>query len=473
MRLLFLTLLLIQTVGLVAQKMPNVAIVRDFLFEGNRKTKANVLTRELTFGVGDTLALADLATKLEENRLRLLSTNLFNSVKINVKNWTNDDKASIVITVAERWFFYPIPIFELADRNLAVWWKEQNHDLRRSNYGIRLTHRNTTGRRDPFSTTIQFGYTPKFSVGYGSPYLNKKQTIRGYAGAFYATNREVGYATDSNRVVFFKNPNNAISTRFSYNAGLSYAPGLLQSQSLSFGFNSQKLDTAITDRLNRDFFLNSAEKQTYFWLSYDYSHDNRDFKPYPSKGHSMGFNISKLGLFGQDNVNMLNLSFSWTQYIKLYKNWSLETEIRGKTALIRQAQPYNLQRGIGYGGNSLRGYDLFVVDGYDFGILKNSLRFLVFDKDIDLSSATNRFSQFKILGTFSSFPLKIYLSGNLDLGYSYSPQYKPSNDFNNRLLVGSGVGLNILALNGLLWQMEYNFNHTGAGGFYIRYKTSF
>lgn len=470
MRLLLVIFVLLQTLNSVAQTIPNAAIVRDFLIEGNKKTKAAILTRELTFRVGDTLPLHDLAVRLEENRLRLLGTNLFNSVKINVKNWTNDDKASIVISVVERWYFYPIPIFELADRNLNVWWKEQNHDLRRSNYGIRLTHKNTTGHRDPLSTNIQFGYTPKFSVGYSFPYLNKKQTIGAYAGAFYATNREVGYATDSNRVVFFKNPLTNVFSRLSYNAGINFTPGLRQSQSLSVGYSQQTLDTAITDRLNRDFFLNSNESQSYFWLSYDYTHDTRDFKPFPMRGHIMGFNIIKLGLFNQDNANMLNLSFNWTQYFKIYKNWSIETEIRAKTTLTRQPQPYNLQRGIGYGSNYMRGYELFVVDGYDFGILKNSLRYTLIDKDLDLSMAT---SKFKILNGFSSFPLKVYLSGNFDLGYSYTPQYKPSNDFNNRLLYGGGIGLNILAMHGMLWQLDYSFNHTGQGGFYVHYKSNF
>jgi outer membrane protein assembly factor BamA len=470
MRLIFLTLFSIQAFCGLAQPMPNAAIVRDFLFEGNKRTKANVLTRELTFKVGDTLVLADLAAKLEENRLRLLNTNLFNTIQVNVKNWGNDDKVSVVITVTERWYFFPTPIFELADRNLNVWWKEQNHDLRRSNYGIRLTHKNTTGRRDPFSTTVKFGYTPQFSIGYGIPYLNKKQTIRGFSGLFYATNREIGYDTDSNRVVFFKNPTQNISSRFSYNAGLSFAPGLYHSQSLSMGYSQQKLDTAITERLNRDFFLNSAQSQAYFWLSYDFTFDNRNYKPFPTDGYSFGLNINKSGLFKNDDVNILNVSFGLSKYFKLHSKWVLETELRGKTTLIRQQQPYNLRTGLGYGGNNVRGYELFVVDGYDFGVLKNSLRYLLIDKDIDISFVTNKS---KYLKNLSSFPLKIFLSFSLDLGYSYTPQYKPSNTFNNRLLSGGGVGLNILALNGMLWQVEYSLNHTGQGGFYVRSRSNF
>lgn len=469
MRLFLFLFLFFRAFLLTAQSPPTAAIIRDFLFEGNSKTKSNVLTRELTVHIGDTVSLSQLAIKLEENRLRLLNTNLFTEVKVNVKNWTLDDKVSIIISVKERWYFYPVPIFELADRNLNVWWKEQNHDLRRSNYGIRLTHGNISGRRDPFSTLIQFGYTPKFSVGYSLPYLNKKQTIGAYAGAFYATNREVGYKTDSNRVIFYKNPLASISTRFSYNAGINYSPGLFHRYSWTLGYSKQSLDTSVTER-NRDFFLDRRTTQAYFWLSFDYSHDTRDFKAYPSKGHYMSLNINKLGFLPEDNVNALDVTLRWVQYAKLYKKLTLETVVRAKTALIRQPQPYNFQRAIGYGSDYLRGYELFVADGTDFGILKNSLRFELLDKDYDLSRTAIKN---KFINSFTDFQCQLFLTGNFDMGYAYTPQYKPSNNFNNRLLYGGGIGLDILLYHGLLWQLEYSFNHTGQGGFYVHYKSSF
>ncbi len=469
MRLFLYMLFLVSPTLISAQNQPTKAIIRDFIFEGNAKTKTNVLTRELTIHVGDTVPLSQLAVKLEENRLRLLNTNMFNVVKINVKNWGLDDKVSIVINVVERWYFYPVPIIELADRDLNVWWKEYHHDIRRSNYGIRLTHSNITGRRDPFSTLIQFGYTPKFSLGYAFPYLNKQQTVGAFAGGFYSTNREVGYATINNRLVLYKNPLENIFTRQTYNFGISYAPGLYHRHLWNIGYSKQTLDTSVTTRLNRDFFLDSRTKQGYFWFTYDYSNDFRDFKPYPMKGHAFGMNISKAGFFKKDDVNALDIKFRYAQYFKLNKSFSVETILRGKTKLIRGAQPYNFQHGMGYGSDFVRGYELFVVDGYDFGILKNSLRFQMLDKDYDLSP----YLKPKILKSFQSLPVKMFLTGNLDMGYSYTPQYNPLNNFQNRLLYGGGIGLDVLAYQGMLWQFEYSFNHTGKGGFYVHYKSGF
>ncbi len=469
MRLLLFIILVIQSAQTFAQNPPTTAIIRDFIFEGNRKTKAQVLTREFTIGIGDTIPLSELAIKLEENRLRLLNTNMFNDVKINVKNWTFDDKVSIVISIVERWYFYPIPIFELADRDFNVWWKEQNHDIRRSNYGIRLTHSNFTGRRDPLTALIQFGYTPKFSLSYSFPYLDKKQTTGAFVDYLYSTNREIGYTTINNRVVFYKKSLKSIFTRLSYSGGITYAPGLFDKHVLSFGYSKQTLDTSVTATLNRDYFLDSRTVQAYSWLSYNYSNDTRDFKPYPMKGHLMSVNVHKAGLFKEDNAHTLNVSARWSQYFKLTKKLSIETIARGKTTLNRQTQPYNFQRAIGYGGDYLRGYELFVVDGYDFGMLKNSLRLQLIDKDYDLS----RYIKNKLLKGWEILPIKMFLSGNFDIGYSYTPQYKPTNDFNNRLLYGGGIGLDFLAYHGMLWQFEYSFNHTGQGGFYLHYQSNF
>ena len=469
MRLLLFILLIVQPFYTTAQNLPTTAIIRDFIFEGNRKTKAKVLTREFTIGIGDTIPLSELAIKLEENRLRLLNTNLFNDVKINVKNWTFDDKVSIVISVVERWYFYPIPIFELADRDFNVWWKEQDHDLRRSNYGIRLTHGNFTGKRDPLTALIQFGYTPKFALSYSFPYLDKKQTTGAFASYLYSTNREIGYATVDNRVVFYKNPVKNIFSRLSYSCGVTYSPGLFDKHVWTLGYSKQTLDTSVTATLNRDYFLDSRTVQAYSWLSYNYSNDTRDFKPYPMKGHFMSLNVHKAGLFKADNAHTLNLSMRWSQYTKLSKKISLETVVRGKTTLTREQQPYNFQSAIGYSSNYLRGYELFVVDGYDFGILKNSLRFQLIDKDYDLS----RYTQHKLLKGWQTLPIKTFLTANLDLGYSYTPQYKLTNDFNNRLLYGGGIGLDFLAYHGMLWQFEYSFNHTGQHGFYLHYQSNF
>jgi len=71
--------------------------------------------------------------------------------------------------LVENWYLYPSPIFELGDRSFNAWWKEQNRDLTRINYGVRGRHYNLTGNKDPFLLVAQFGYTRKYVAEYSFP----------------------------------------------------------------------------------------------------------------------------------------------------------------------------------------------------------------------------------------------------------------------------------------------------------------
>ena len=142
MRFLLSSILALCFSSILAQNAPLV-IVKNIFVEGNQKTKARLIIRELTFNVGDTIPLSKFGKLLDDNRLRIMNTNLFNVAQLNVKNWKSGnlpiDEVSIVITVVENFFVYPVPIFGLADRNFNVWWKEQNHALSRTNYGFSIS----------------------------------------------------------------------------------------------------------------------------------------------------------------------------------------------------------------------------------------------------------------------------------------------------------------------------------------------
>ena len=471
MRIIIFILLSLFSARLSAQQNTKLSyvIVRDIAVEGNRKTKTNILTRELTFAVGDTIPRSKLATKLEDNRLRLINTNLFNVVKLNVKDWSDDNHATVVIEVVEAWFFYPVPIFELADRNFNVWWNTYHRALDRTNYGGRLSFLNATGRRDPIYANVQFGYTPRVALSYELPFINRRQTIGLFAGGLYAVNREVNYATVGNHQIFIKDSTQNLSQRINFEVGMTLTPELLSRHVWTLGFAQQIVDTSVINRSNQDFFLDNRTRQRYFWLSYNYSHDTRNIRPYPTNGHLASVNLTKFGLLGSDDVDALNLNLRWAQYIPLSKRFSLEVVGKAKTALIRGQQPYNFQRGLGYGQDFVRGYEYYVVDGYDYGLSKNSLRFQLFDRDFDLTKK----AKWKILNSFKTLPLKAFLTFNFDAGYSYTPQYSAVNPLNNRILYGGGIGFDILAYYTFHWRFEYSFNHLGEGNLFFSYRAAF
>ena len=441
-------------------------IIDKIVMEGNKKTQNNIITRELTFSAGDTILLTDLSIVLDKNRLRLMNTNLFNVAQVNVKNWGTDNHVTVTISVIENWYLYPIPIFEIIDRNFNVWWTEQRHSLSRVNYGMRLTYINTTGQRDPLTATALFGYTPRYGLSYEIPYINKKQTIGVFGGISRAINKEVSYATVNNRLVFYKNPTENISERFGINLGTTYTPGLLSRHVFSLSYSQQSIDTVIAMRLNRDYFLNSRTQQRYFGMAYTYSHDTRDQRPYPLKGHFANFSLSKTGILPSDDVNILDLSVKWAQYLPISKKLSWETIAKTKVDLLGNARPYAFQHLLGFGSDYVRGYELYVVDGASFGLLKNSLHYELLNKNFNLS----KYIKWKFLKGFVNLPVKCYLSANFDAAYANTRQNAAQNPLSNRPLYGGGVGLDFVVYYSWVCQLEYSWNDLGQKGFFLHYK---
>src|SRR5690606_36802657 len=183
-------------------------LIRKISVTGNTKTKANVRLREMDLKVNDTVSLAVLPARIDENEKRILSTRLVSWVDINMRTWEDSiSSVDLVINVEEGWYLYPYPIFELADRNFNVWAKDFNYSIQRVNYGVAMTQLNTSGNKDKLKLKFQFGYTGKYELYYDFPYAKNGW---GFSTNFlYSYNKEIPYKTLQNRPVFFKAENEA------------------------------------------------------------------------------------------------------------------------------------------------------------------------------------------------------------------------------------------------------------------------
>ena len=133
--------------------------IRTIKIEGNRKTKEALILRELDLKLGDSVVITKLTDRLEYNQTLLMNTGLFNDVEINIKAWDQQEQdVDLSVKVVESWYIFPLPIFELADRNLNVWWTEHNASLKRVNYGLRFVYVNFSGNKDNLKLILQGGY---------------------------------------------------------------------------------------------------------------------------------------------------------------------------------------------------------------------------------------------------------------------------------------------------------------------------
>lgn len=442
-------------------------LVERILVSGNEKTKEKVILRELNFQEGDSILLSNMMEQFTQNRLFLMNTGLFGDVKINVKEWdTEQNKLEVTVKVEEALPIYPIPIFELADRNFNVWWKEQNRDLSRINFGMQVSHINLTGRRDRLKITGQLGYTKKLEIEYDLPGINKAKTIGLKLNFLRTLNKEIAYQTANNKLDFERVEDRILQRRLRGSMEFTYRPKLQTYHQLGMFFHRRRIDDFVKDNLNSDYFGNDKNLLNYFSLNYNFIVDKRDIKPYPLTGNYFFGSIKKEGLGITGDRNALSLSSKYAQYFKVSKKWSIETILRANYSFIRSQQPYYDVRALGYFEDYIRGYEYYVIDGIDFFYNKTSLRFELFNGKIN-------FGKLSPIQSLQMMETRAYLTINNDIGYANDPFYGQENSLNQQFLWGKGIGLDLIVYYSLVLQLEYSYNHEREGGVYVHIRVSF
>ena len=439
--------------------------VKKITTNGLKKTKERVVIRQLDFGVGDSLQVSNLTPRFELNQQYLLNTRLFLKAEMNVGEWANDS-VEVVINLKENWYLYPIPFVEYADRNFNAWWVEQNHAFNRLNLGAVLYHENFTGNADPLQLEVQFGYEQEFEIDYTRPFIGEKQQFGASFGVQYARRRETPYTTVRDSLYFYSNDDEYTLKQFNIRCSLLFQPDLFQKQSLSLGFYDYKIADSIAI-LNPNFLLDGKTKQRYFSLAYQYEYDKRNIRTYATDGWHLLAWVQKDGLGLAGDVNNLFADVAFANYYPFKKKWSLEMLSRVHKSFIRKKSPYyQLRRAIGYEENYIRGYEYYVIDGQDFVYLKNSLRYAIFDGEVDVA-------RFIPINRMKAMPLKIYSKTHLDIGYVIDPFDESTSLLANDWLFGFGLGIDFVLYHNFVFQLEYSFNHLKEKGVYLHFNLGF
>lgn len=451
-----------------AQNDSSSVIINKINISGNKKTKDRIILRELTFRENESVPISGLMSKLEQSRKNIYNLNLFSTVVLNIKNW-EQNKVNVDITVEERWYTYPFPVFELADRNFNVWWNqiEPHRDLRRTEYGIRFIQANTTGRNDWLRVSFRLGYSRKLETSYNLPYIDKKLHT-GLSFFFsYSQNKQIAYITQDNKQLFFPDPfvTNApfIRERFVYGITLTHRPIIHHTHFIEGRYHQNWIDHTIAN-LNSDYFLNGNQRQQFFFLRYAFENDFRDVKQYPLKGHYLYFEIAKTGLIIFPNEpDITTLTAEGRKFWQLSANHFLSGQLKAMYS-TPEKQPYFNQKAFGFKQDFVRGYEYYVVDGQRFTLLKSTYKFKLAHFEIHNSGFLPK--------KFNTIPYNFYLKTYCDIGYVYDNYaYKQwSNPLNNNWLAGTGIGLDIVTIYDMLFRMEYSINLKKEHSLFLHFK---
>lgn len=449
-RLFFICLFLLQIVYYQSFA-DDYLIVRQVKVVGNNRTKEKIIFRDMAVKAGDTLQNEKLMDILEADRKKIFNTNLFVTVKVSSEIIDNQ-QIDVIVEVKERLYFVALPVFYLADRNFNEWWYERGHDLKRTIYGIYGKHSNLTGNNDQLKIRAEIGFIPNFEIAYSTPYLDKTLQTTFSVGAFYGINKTMVYRTWQDKFQFAESEDRQ-RERLNFYSVISRRTGFFQNQYLQISYNQTQIAYTIA-QINPNYFLNGRTQQKYFLISYSYIYDRRDNRQYALKGYRISFDATKYGLSARSDINQLNLSGTVSQYFPLHRDFYVNYSIRGKVS-FPEKQPFLQTQGLGYRNDLVRGYELYVIDGQNYGLLKTNLKYQMFDKIFDLS----RYLRIK---QFNTLPVAAYINTFFDVGYVKNNFPEINNTkFANKWLVGGGIGLDVVTWYNVVGRLNYSLNAVG------------
>lgn len=427
---------------------------------GNKKTKREIILRELIFHVSDSIQQNKINEAIQRSKENLLNTSLFNFVDIFYKE--EDTIIDVIIVVSERWYIWPLPIFELVDRNFNEWLLTK--DFSRTNYGLNLIIYNFRGRNETLSFGFREGYTKKYSLQYTIPYISKNQKEGISFSVSYSRNHELAFSTLRNKLVYFNDDDAFVRKEFYASAQITFRRKLYNTFMLRAEYDDMQVHDSVP-KLNPEYFTAKEKRQRYKGLTLFFKSDHRDLVSYPLHGTYFDVEYFQRGFdFFGDDIAQSNFYSSFRYYTELRKNIFFATGIKGKFS-GSSYQPYNITKALGYGRDYIRGYEYYVVNGQNFLLLKNNLKFRL------LPTFVKKFS-FIPSEKFSTIPFSFYLNAFYDIGYVEDKQYFYTNTLTNKLLPGYGIGIDFVSYYDIVFSVEYSINRFAEKDFFFHFIIS-
>lgn len=445
--------------------------LKDIIVKGARQTKVYIVLREIPFKKGDTLINSKLHDALQLARQQVYNLTLFNEVQL-VANVSDSNAISITVQLKERWYIFPVPQFQLVDRNFNVWAKTYHYSFDRVNYGLKFVHYNLTGRKDPLRIYLLNGYSRNISFSYTAPYSNSSLTEGFTVAGGFTQNREIAYGISRNNMVLFYPVDSTVKAKSDFvrnswyiSGGYIIRKGLFKRHVFSGGYVYLKVaDSVISAKYNPNYFKDLVTARGYAEFQYTYQYVNVDNVLYALKGTASYFSVVKRGFGLTGGINMFSLEAGVNKYFAMGKNWFSSVQLNGKIKLPLD-QAYINQRGLGYNENYLRGLEYYVIDGVVTGLIRTTLKKKIYSFSIPVP--------FAFLHRIAThIPFTFYAKTYADLGYSYN---KPKYDtyLNNRLLYSGGFGIDILTLYDVNLRFEYSFNQLKESGIFFHSQSGF
>ncbi|TGD78317.1 hypothetical protein EU557_19605 [Hymenobacter wooponensis] len=443
--------------SLISVQCPGYTAVRisNILFVGNAVTKERVLRAELDFHEGDSLVTETLARRLELNRRRLFNLQLFHHVLVQAV--CREGSLTVLFSVQERWYTFPIPIFSLADRNFRSW-LDRSDRWSRLDYGVHVVRKNFRGRNEQVLANIQLGFNRKYELFYEAPGYGKRRRI-GFGGGFsYYQSHALDYATFRDRLVNYRQEDEFPIERQYAIAGIRWRRTVQHRTALDVSYHHERISDSLYKR-NPSYYLGRTQRQ-YVEVSLVSTLNQRNTFAYPLTGQFAEVGVAYRSFLTGGSPNITTFWGHYAKYVALGGPFYYSVGVQGRARLAQQVA-YADNRAFGY-EVLVRGYDAYVIEGRHYGLVQQGVTYRLFDAGrVKLNGINN--------AKINSIPLALYLNTFADVGYVRNPAVASvTNRLPNRMLASAGLGLHLATYYDWVFTLEYTRNVEGQGGFFFR-----
>jgi outer membrane protein assembly factor BamA len=438
----------------------SLVIVRNINISGNKITKPYIILRELSFREGDTLFVPDMPSIVERCEDNLMNTGLFNFATLSTTREL--DYIDVLIDVTERWYIWPIPIFEHADRNFPAWLRDP--EFKKLNYGIQVNWNNFRGRRELIEAKLRLGYKEQYALMYAIPNIGKRQQHGISFGVNKFRQHEVIFRTADNKPQYLTNEDHYTYETLTPSISYSWRPGLYFSGN---AFLTWSRVTFRDDAYHEDFLgIPPGNDLRWFgfgcWADLDY----RDYKVYPLKGYLLSLRFLQQGIG-------LERSFKYDKtYITLIAAIHREILPRfyfGDAFKVRLSKneylPYYFREGIGY-NTYLRGFEYYIIDGNSYFVSVNNLKYA-------LIPGFKYHLPWLHMDQFNKIPMSLYANIYFDCGMVRGLDDSYNNDLVNEFLYSTGIGIDLVTYYDQVYRLEFTLNSLGEAGIFLHLETPF
>jgi hypothetical protein len=440
---------------------------------GNTLTKPKILTRELDFKTGDSLATfqkgkrvnfndrnfypgdsSELRLRMNYSRENLINTKLFLTVNLSLQK-IQDNNYKLLIDVTERHYWWLFPIAKLNAPNFNEWLRDPHwSDV---SMGLFFSHNNLWGLSHQSSMVFYLGKSYAFAFGYYIPWIGHGQKIGLLLGAGYDNLYTVEYASVENKrqMIYAFNSEQNLKIR----ATVKIRPGLYNYGTIKLTGEWIKISDSLY-KLDTNYLAANKKVNTSLSIYADYYYDTRNSHSYALKGNMLRVFIDKrgMGLVSHD-VDMFYYGIDFHFYQTLSRKWYVAEMVKAENSAGENA-PYYYQLNMTGDKNFIRGFDLYTLKGDQMYFCRNNLKYELVAPNI------RRVKEGQEKNKFKALQYAFYLNAFADAGYAVN-KFTENNPYNNKMLFSWGLGLDFVTYYDMVIRFEYAFTSIGTNGFFF------